>query len=340
MKNKMSPDLLVKTVKYKKYFLVISGIYDGRKLTVFDNQLNKINELDFDGIQMWAEEFHIDEEKSKILISVITTETFPLESKKYQGYELKEISGDFALVLVDKWEKSDIKGIKSKVHNGERTWVALRELNYISQTGNKGKNSFIGVAKSTNFEVPNFEYSVSNQHSHLSQNFDIELTEKNIFVSGIGSIANDTATILRLSRNRKNMEFIELDIPLKKLHNFHDSVIKKIGNQLLAYFWITSSEYCKKYTFELYSVNLKESLSDCTFLQAIKSDYVHSFAWSSNGVAYKIGKGSTPCRLGNISESGEIIEFEELEIVHPQLLTESGELIGTTEDRRQLIKIK
>ena len=87
-KNKMSPDLLVETVKYKNYFLVISGIYGGRILTVLDNQLNKVSEHDFSGIQMWDEEFHIDEESSKILISVTTTETFPLENKKYQGFPL------------------------------------------------------------------------------------------------------------------------------------------------------------------------------------------------------------------------------------------------------------
>jgi len=341
----MSPDLLVETVKYKNYFLVISGIYGGRTLTVLDNQLNKISEHDFSGIQMWDEEFHIDEENSKILISVITTETFPLESKTYQGYntlwyELKEKSGAFDLELIDKWKKSDIKGIKSKIHNGERTWVALRELNYISQTGNKGKNSFIGIAQNTNLEVPNFEYSVSNQHSHLSQNFDIELSDKDIFISGIGSVANNTPTIFRIAKNRKNLEFIELDIPIKKLHNFHDTVIKKVGKELFAYFWITSSEYCKKYTFELYSVSLKESLLSSTFLKAIESDYVHSFAWSSNGVAYKKDKGSTPCRVGKIDENGKIIELEELKISHPKLLTESGELIGTTDNRNQLIKIK
>ena len=341
----MSPDLLVETVKYKNYFLVISGIYGGRTLTVLDNQLNKISEHDFSGIQMWDEEFHIDEESSKILISVITTETFPLESKKYQGfntlwYELKEKSGAFDVELIDKWEKSDIKGIKSRIHNGERTWIALRELNYISQTGNKGKNSFIGIAQNINLEVPKFQYSVSNQHSQLSQNFDIELSDKDIFISGIGSISNDTPTILRIAKNRKNMEFIELDIPLKKLHNFHDTVIKKIGEELFAYFWITSSEYCKKHTFELYSVNLREPLSDSIFLKAIESDYVHSFAWSSSGVAYKTDKGSTPCRIGKIDETGKIIELEELEISHPKLLTESGELIGTTDDRNQLIKIK
>jgi len=341
----MSPDLLVQTVKYKNYFLVISGIYGGRTLTVLDNQLNKVSEHDFSGIQMWDVEFHIDEENSKILISVITTETFPLESKKYQGfntlwYELKEKSGAFDLELIDKWAKSDIKGIKSRTHNGERTWVALRELNYISQTGNKGKNSFIGIAQYTNLEVPKFEYSISNQHSHLSKNFDIELRNKNIFISGIGSISNDTPTILRISKDRKNMEFIELDIPLKKLHNFHDTVIKKIGKELFAYFWITSSEYCKKYTFELYSVNLQESLSDSTFLKAIESNYVHSFAWSSGRVAYKTDKGSTPCKIGKIDETGKIIKLEELEVSHPKLLTDSGDLIATTDDRKKLIKIK
>ncbi|WNB18686.1 hypothetical protein [Marivirga arenosa] len=341
----MSPDLLVDTVKYKNYFLVISGIYGGRTLTVLDNQLQEISEHDFTGIQMWDEEFHIDEENSKILISVITTETFPLESKKYQGfntlwYELKEKSGTFKLELIDKWEKSDIKGIKSKIHNGERTWVALRELNYISQTGNKGKNSFIGIAQSSQLEIPTFEYSVSNQHSHLSQNFDIELTDKDIFISGIGSIAKDTPTILRIARNRKNMEFIELDIPLKKLHNFNDTVIKKINNQLFAYFWTTSSEYCKKYVFEIFTVRVMKSLDESTFEKAIDSDYVHTFTWSKNGVAYKTDKGSTPCRLGRIDTSGKIVQTEELETSHPELLTETGELIVAADDRKQLLKIK
>lgn len=341
----MSPDLLVDTIKYKNYFLVISGIYGGRTLSVLDEQLNKISEHEFSGIQMWEEEFHIDEENSKVLISVTTTETFPLESKKYQGYntlwyELKETSQGFNLELIDKWEKSDIKAIKSKVHNGERTWVALRELNYISPTGNKGRSSLIGVAQNNQLDVPKFEFSASNQHSHLSQNLDIELTDNNIFVSGIGSIANDTPTILRIARDRKNMEFIELDIPLKKLHNFHDTVIKKINNQLFAYFWTTSSEYCKKYVFEIYTVRIMKCLAESTYEKAIDSDYVHTFAWSKTGVAYKTEKGSTPCRLGKIDNNGKIVQTEELETSHPELLTETDELIVASDDRKQLLKIK
>ena len=341
----MSPNLLVQTVKYKNYFLVISGIYGGRKLTVLDNQLNEISEYDFSGIQMWGEEFHIDEENSKILISVITTETFILESYKYQGYntlwyELNENSDGFKLELVDKWNKSDIKAIKSKVQNGVRTWVALREFNFVSQTRNKEKKSLIGIAENNKLEIPKFVFSESNQYSYLSQNFDIELTDKEIYISGIGSLANDTPTILRIVRNQKNMEFIELDIPLKKNHNFHNTVFRRINNRLIAYFWTTSNEYCKKYTFEVYSVMVNEPLSDSTYKKAIKSDYVHSFAWSNKAVVYKTNKGSTVCRLGKIGKNGEIIELAKLEIVHPQLLTECGELIATNDDRKQLMKIK
>ncbi|MCB0669138.1 MAG: hypothetical protein KDC80_25115 [Saprospiraceae bacterium] len=294
---------------------------------------------------MWGEEFHIDEGSSKILISVITSETFPIESKTYQGYntlwyELKETNQGFNMELIDKWNKSDIKAIRSKVHNGERIWVALRELNYISSSGNKGRSSFIGVAKNNQLEIPQFEFSNSNQHSHLSQNFDIELTDKEIFISGIGSVVNDTPTILRIAKDRKSMEFIELDIPLMKLHNFHDTVIKKIDNQFFAYFWTTSSEYCKKYTFEIFAVRLKQSLANSTYEKAFESDYIHSFTWSNNAVAFKTNTGKTPCRLGKIDIHGRIVQTEELEISDPKLLTNEGEVIVLSDDRKQLLKIK
>lgn len=338
----MTPDLLANITTYKDYFLVISGAYGNRVLSILDRELKIVSEHYFTGIQMWEEDFHIDEKNSRILISVTITETFPLESKRYQGfntlwYELDETSKGFQLKQIDKWEKSDIRSVKSKVFQGKRIWVCMRDLNFISQTGNKGQNEIIGIAQTSTLEIPKFEYSASIQHSYLSHNFDFEVTSTDILISGIGNYSNDAPTLIRINRSKKNMEFIELDIPLKKLHNFHATVLKKVNNQIFAYYWTTSSEYCKKYVFEIYSVKIKDKLYDSSFVKALDSDYAHSFNWNNNGkVAYRTDKGETPCLLGEIGDDGQIIKLKEFECAVPILINDSDIILGLIDERKKM----
>lgn len=342
----MKPDLLANITTYKDYFLVISGAYGNRILSILDRELRIVSEHDFTGIQMWAEDFHIDETNSRILISVTITETFPLESKKYQGfntlwYELTETSKGFQLQKIGKWEKSDIRSIKSKLFQGERIWVCMRDINFIKETGNKGRNEIIGIAQTSNLEIPKFDYSAIIQDSYLSHNFDFEITSTDILFSGIGNISNDTPTLIKINRSTKYINFLELDIPLKKLHNFHDTVIKKVNNQMFAFYWITSSEYCKKYVFEIYSAKISDEISDSTFVKALDSYYAHSFQWNNKGkVIYRTDKGETPCILGEIGDNGQIIKLNEFEIADPILINDSDLILGLINERKNMKIIK
>lgn len=338
----MKPDLLANITAYKDYFLVISGAYGNRVLTILDGDLRIVSEHDFTGIQMWGQDFHIDDVNSRILISVTTTERFQIDSKRYQGfntlwYELTETSKGFQLQQIDTWQKSDIKCIKSKVFNGERIWTCIQDENFINEAGNKGRNEIIGIAQTSNLEIPRFDYSSSIQDSYLSQNFDFEVTSNDILISSIGNISNDTPTLIRINRLTKNLDFVELDIPLKKLHNFHDTVIKNVNNHMFAYFWITSSEYCKKYVFEIYTTKINDKLSDSSFVKALNSDYAHSFNWNNNGkVAYRTGKGETPCLFGEINENGQILELKKFENAVPILINDSDIILGLIDERKRM----
>ena len=330
----MTPSLFVDMTSYKDYFLLISGAYGNRVLTVLDRELGIVSEHEFSGIEMWEEEFHIDEAASKVLISVTTSETFPIESKTYQGfhtlwYELNETVDGFQLNQIDQWERSDIKQIKSKPDGDERVWVCLRDLSALNQLGNRMPRTSFGIARTSGLEVPEFEYAQSNEHNYLSQNFDFEVTPSDILLSGIGTISHDVPTLLRISRDRKNMEFFEVDLPLKKLHNFRDTVIKRADDRLYAYFWITSDEYCKKYRFEIYAVDINERLSKSTFTKALEADFAHPFRWNNSGkVAFKVGMGESPCLLGRIGDKGVITDIEELEVARPVHLSDSDEVVA------------
>lgn len=342
----MTPYLLANISTFKDYYLVISGTYHNRILSILDKSLQIISEHEFIGVQMWGEDFHVDETNSKVLISVTTTETFPLESKSYQGfhtlwYELKEELNGFQFYQIDKWEKSDIRRIKSKVVDGQRIWLCFRDLNYINQTGKTGQQTVIGRATTSELIIPKFDYTAGFKHIYLSHNFDFEVSSSDILIAGISSLSNDIPTIIRINKNKKNVEFIELDIPLKKLHNFQDTRLVKKGNQMFAFFWITSSEYCKKYVFEIYSVKINNILSESIFNKALDSDYVHSFQWNKKcKVAFKIGTGETPCLLGEINELGEIIIVKEFETVAPVLLTDNDIIIATYDERKKMKTIK
>ncbi len=330
----MTPSLLVDITSYKDYFLVISGARANRVLTVLDKELRFIFEEEFAGVDMWEAGFHIDETASQVLITVTTSETFPLESTIYQGfntlwYKLSETADGFRLDQIDQWERSDIKFIKSKPDGDERIWVCLRDLNAINQLGNKGKRTSFGIAKTSGLEIPEFKYVQSNEHNYLSQSFDFEVTASDILLSGIGRISHDVPTLVRISRNRKNMEFYEVGLPLKKLHNFRDTVIKRVDDRLYAYFWITSDEYCKKYRFEIYAVEINERLSQSTFIKALDADFAHPFHWNESGkVAFTIGQGESPCLVGRIGDKGAITDIEELQVARPVLITDSDEVVA------------
>ena len=330
----MTPSLFVDMTSYKDYFLLVSGTYGDRVLTVLDRELGIVSEHEFSGIEMWGEEFHLDEAATKVLISVTTTDTFPLESNTYQGfhtlwYELNETADGFQLNQIDQWERSDIKYIKSKPDGDERVWVCLRDLSTLNHLGNRMPRTSIGIAYTTGLEVPEFEYTQSNEHNYLSQSFDFEVTPSDILLSGIGTIAHDVPTLVRISRNRKNMEFLEVDLPLRRNHEFRDTVIKRVSGQLFAYFWIIATGSSKKYRFEIYAIEINDRLSQSTFIKALDADYAHPFHWNNSGkVAFRIGQGESPCLLGRIGDKGVITDIEELEVARPVHISDSDEVVA------------
>jgi hypothetical protein len=334
----MTPSLLASITSYKDYFLVISGTYGDRVLTVLDRELGIVSELDFSGVQMWEEAFHIDEAASKVLISVTTSDTFPIESKTYQGfhtlwYELNETADGFQLDQIDQWERSDIKYIKSKPDGDERVWVCLRDLSALNQLGNWLPRTSIGIAYTTGLEVPEFKYAQSNEHNYLSQSFDFEVTASDILLSGIGRVSHDVPTLVRISRNRKNMEFLQVDLPLRKNHEFRDTVFKRVNGQLFAYFWIVATGSCKKYRFEIYAIEINDRLSQSTFIKALDADFAHPFRWNNSGkVAFNVGMGKSPCLVGRIGDKGVITDIEELEVARPVHISDSDEIVALLDD--------
>ena len=341
----MTTDLLTSIVGFKNYFLVVSGSSGQQTLTILDERLHQISEHEFSGIDIWTVDFHVDEGNSKVLLSVVTTETIKENKRRYQGYntlwfELKESSAEFELTLLETWEKSNIKAFKSKWYSDRRVWISLRESTTFNSNGGKERVEHIGLASHKILGIPRFEYADDLQHTYLSHHMDFEINDDDIFISSIGTLSANVPTIIKINQSQQSIAFIKVDIPIKKRHQLHQTVLKRIDNELVAYFWITSSEYAKKYVFEIYAVKVDRNLPKSTFIKVLDSEYCHSFTWSDRKVVYKTGEGSTPCKLGLISSNGKIIQIGEFEQSHPLLLTDSDLLIALSDDRKKLITIE
>lgn len=339
----MKIDLISDSIKHNEYFVIMHGTYSGKKLSVLNNDLNLITEFPFEGIEVWDSNFHTLKTDSNILISITATGTYPLESKKYQGYStlwfrLNLSDSNFSLDKIDEWDRSDIRAIKSKNIDGQLYWIGLRDLNFINQRGNIGRRTLIGFTETDKLEIPEFNFTEVMQHSHLYHDFDFTVHNKEITLSAIAEITNSVPTILRFSKDFKNQSFTKLEIPLRKLHNFLSTKIVSKEDKLLGYFWTSSSEQCKKYFFELYVAEINLDLKNSIVQKAIDEEYVHSFKWNNSIVAYKVGDQSAPCKLGAISENGIIKEFLEIENSNPILLSNNNELISAELGTNQLVK--
>lgn len=340
----MTPDLISNVAKYKDYYLFISGIYGNKVLSILDKELNILSEHKFEGISIWGADFHIDDNKSKILISVITTDIFPIENSTYQGfntlwYEVEECNQDFRLILVETLEKSNITRIKSKVIKGVWYWVALRQMHFI--THKKGIQSYRCILSfniSDNIlDIPKFN-NAHGLNRAIDTNFDFTFIENSYYLSTIGKHGGDTPTLLRINQEKRYVELIELDIPLKKLHDFESTKLINIHGKLYSYFWISSQEHCKKYQFEMYKVDInRDSLMQCHFNRVIDSESVHEVVWSDyNIVSYKKNYNENKKYIAEVSSTGELTEITLFEGWFPIFIEDNGNIICLNEKRDKL----
>ncbi len=274
--------------KLKDYYLFISGIRNSKKLSITDRKLNLIEEFEFENINVWGVNFHLDKVSNSCLITVTTTETYPLESKSYQGYsthwfQLIFENGLFKFDLIETWTKSDLRVVKSYCQNGTRYWVGLRQLNFIYQTGNTGESTVICYEKTNeHLSIPIFKKAIFTSKT-IGAKFDFIVNSNNIFLVGICNYGQDRVIILKLSETGDTVLINELNIPLKKLHHFEGAKIIEKENVAFAYFWTTCTEQTSKYQFEIYKTgNILDNFLDKTINKAIDKDNVINFIWNGS----------------------------------------------------------
>jgi hypothetical protein len=339
----MSPDLISNVTKYKDNYLIISGVYGDKTLSILDKELNTLSEHKFEGISMWGADFHIDENNLKILISVITTDTFPIETINYQGfntlwYEVVDCKEGFRLTLIETLGKSNITRVQSKFIDGKRYWVALRQMHFITHTGVKTYRSILNFAISENLEaIPKFGNPYGLNRA-IDSNFDFTYIDNNYYLSIIGKHGGDVPTILRINRINRYIEYIELDIPLKKLHDFESTKLLNIEGKLYSYFWINSQERSKTYKFEMYKVDInRNSLMQCSFKRIIDSNFVHEVVWSDyNRVSYKKVYNENKKYIAEATNTGELTEIAFYEGWFPIFFADNNNIICLNEKRDKL----
>jgi hypothetical protein len=339
----METNLISHIAKYKDYYLFISGIYSDKTLSVLDKELNILSEHKFDGITMWGADFHIDEDRTKILISVVTTDVFPIENSTYQGfntlwYEVVGCGHDSKLLLKETLEKSNITRIQSKLIDGIRYWVALRQMHFITHTGVKTYRSILNFAISDDLlAIPKFG-DAHGLNRAVDSNFDFTFVDNNYYLSLIGKHGGEVPTILRINRIYRYIEYIELNIPLKKLHDFESTKLLNIDGKLYCYFWINSQERCKTYKFEMYKVDIdRNSLFQCSFKRIIDSNFVHEITWNENNrVGYKKVFNENKKYIAEVSSEGELNEISFFESWFPIFFGDHGNIICINEKRDKL----
>lgn len=337
----ISTDLISHIIKFKNYYLFISGIYGGKTLSITNRELEIVQEFKFEKIEMWGVEFHLDEENNSCLISVITSETYPIESRTYQGYSthwyrLVLKYNQFEFELVDKWGKSDLRTIKSYLKNGIRHWIGLRQLNYIYQSGGVGDRTVICYENSkVSIKVPELKKAIFTSKS-IDPSFDFISFDNEILITGI--CRGDRATILKLTDSGNTVQINELDVPLKKLHHYDGSKIIQRGQKVFAYFWTTSHEASKKYQFEMYrTFDLVENCLNKNLKKVVESDFVHSIGWCENDfVSYKKIWQESKKYIAQINDDGDFYNEKVLQGWLPIAFGYEGDLICIQIDGKEL----
>ena len=94
----MDVSLISGITSFCNHYLVISGIYGSKTVSVLNPDVEIVCEFPIEGISVWGHDFHVQEATKTALISVITTDTANKDSIDYQGFSthwyLLSFSGD------------------------------------------------------------------------------------------------------------------------------------------------------------------------------------------------------------------------------------------------------
>ncbi|MBU2994919.1 hypothetical protein KO500_00640 [Cellulophaga baltica] len=334
----MTLNLISHIEQFNNHYLIISGYSGNYTLSVLDKTLKIITEFSFDNVDIWNANFHIDE--NKVLISIATTETFKNENTKYQGfntlwYEVyfkKSILSKQKIIFqhIETWTQSDFTSIKSYRDKNLRYWVGLKQ----NKKKFKERRTFMNFATTSDLkQLPQLNKPIL-VHNSAKHKFDFIVSEENLFIS----IISEKCTLIKTNSKGENIQLQELNIPLKKLHEYADCRLVEIENKVFSYFWTTSQEYSKKYQFELFGTeNLKDNFYSGKILKLIDSDFVHSVTWNKPEiVSYKKVFEESKKYYSEINENGKLINEKIIENVTPIHFGFDNDLICFSTDKKEL----
>ena len=324
-------------------YLVVSGIYGGKILSILNESLKIVKEFEISGIELWGADFHVSEIENKVLISIYSTHTNKLSNWKYQGftthwYELKKMKNEFSFSKIETWETSDIRRIKSVQTENYIHWVAFRDLNYQHQKERTGKKTLI------NYETTSIELSVPQLKSsvlitkHLDHNFDLLIDNEKIYLSTISFGAPDKCGVIQVDQNNETTIIQYFDIPLRKLHHYQSNRLVKIDQYIFAYFWTTSHESSKKYQFEIYQTeNLKQSSISKSTTRLVDSDFTYGIIWNKpRKISYRKEYKSSTKYIAELNSQGKIQNEKSIENWFPIHIGFNNDIICVDEDSQKM----
>ena len=335
----MKVDLISHIQEFDDHYLVISGINDGKLLSVLNKSLELVQEFEITSIQLWGADFHISELEKKVLISIYSTHTTNLANWKYQGFtthwfELKKISNSYTFDKVATWDSSDIRRIKSVQVNGSLHWIAFRDLNYQNQKERTGKKTIINYKHSSaELNIPELKSSLI-MTQYLDHNFDLLVESQKIYLATISLGAPDKCGVIKINPNNEQICFQNFDVPLRKLHHFQSNKLVKIGDKIFAYFWTNSHEPTKNYQFEVYQTdNLNQNEISIKTERLINSDFTHGIIWNKSRKVSYIKEQNTEIKYySEIDENGRITNERKLENWFPIYFGMENKLICQSSD--------
>lgn len=334
----MTSNLISHIEQFNNHYLIISGYSGNYTLSILDRELGIVTEFSFDKVDIWGADFHIDSDRA--LISIVTTETFKEEDSRYQGfntlwYELyfkKSIFSTPKIVFkfIEIWKQSDFRSIKSCTEKDVRYWIGLKQN---KKKFNK-RQTFLHFEKTHDLErTPKLKQSILT-HKSIDSKFDFIVFNSEVFLSAM----TDKCTTIKFNSSGEKIQIQELEVPLKKLHEYANCRVVGIENKVFSYFWTTSQEYSKKYQFELFGTeNLnRDSFSNKTS-KLIDSDFIHSVTWNNPEiVAYKKVYEEPKKYYSEISQNGTLVNEKVIENITPIHFGFDNDLICISSDKKKL----
>lgn len=341
----MDLSLISNIENFKNHYLIISGIYSDKKLSILNRELNQIDEFEFSNIQLLGADFH--KEENYCLISVYTTHTTQLTNWKYQGYsthwyKLEYKLRKFHLEKIDIWESSDIKRIKSYTFNNTIHWIAIRQLNYQYQKERLAKRAIINIDKQTEkLGIPNLNKSIF-VTDNLERFFDVLIYEDKIYLSTISLGAPSKCRIIKINLNNTSTLIQDFEVPIRKLHHYQSSKLIRKSENIYAYFWTTSHEPSKKYQFEIYKTeNLNSEQINNQTERIIESEFTHAIIWDESGkLSYRREQESNKKYYCEIDSNGKAINEHEIEDWFPIHFGIETDIVCLDNERKNIRIIK